>query len=553
MWRKALYIVLGLAGLLVVIAVVLPLVIDANTFKPQIESAAEKALGRKVTLGNIRLAVFSGGVAVDNISVAEDPDFGATPFLTAKSVSIGVELLPLIFSRQIRVTGVTIDQPQLQLLHTPSGKWNFSSLGGAAKTSPAPAPPAARPAPAAASPNISVQKLSIKDGKLIAGETNDSKRHQYDHAELTASNLSYGSQFPFEFSAAAPGNGTIKLTGKAGPLNPSDAAATPLQATLEIRSLDLTSTGFIDPASGISGVLDFAGTIASNGQRASSQGKITAAKLKLVPGGAPAGQPVQVDYDLDYNLKPRSGSLKQGDVHIGKALAHLTGTFNNAGKTPAIAMKLAGANMPAADLESVLPAVGITLPSGASLKQGLMNLDLTITGPLDKLVTTGPARLENARLAGFDLGGKLGTLSSFAGVPKTSDTLIETFGSDLRVAPEGIRAENVNLVVPAIGSITGNGTISASQALDFKMLARLNPSNSPAGKIIGQLSNLGGPNGGIPFRIQGTTSQPQFLPDVGAITQNLGKNAGGKPAATPENLQNLGRALGGLFGRKKQQ
>ena len=258
----------------------------------------------------------------------------------------------------------------------------------------------------------------------------NAKRHEYDQMNLTASDLSYTSQFPFQFSATTPGNGSIKLTGKAGPLNQTDAAQTPVEASLEIRSLDLTLTGFMDPSSGIAGVLDFAGTLSSDGQQVNSKGKITASKLKLVPGGSPAGQPVQVDYDTNYELKPQTGSLKQGDVHIGKAVAHLTGTFNNSGETPSVAMKLTGADMPASDLESVLPAVGVTLPSGASLKEGTMNVDLAINGPVDKLVTTGPVKLSNGKLAGFDLGAKMGALSSFAGIPKGSDTVIETFSSD---------------------------------------------------------------------------------------------------------------------------
>src|SRR5438105_1060481 len=117
MARKIIYVFGGLILLLVLVVVVLlPFMIDGNTFKPQIESAAEKALGRKLTLGNIRLSIFSGGVSVDNITIAEDPQFGAGPFLTAKSLAVGVEMMPLILSRQIHVTNVTITQPQATLL-----------------------------------------------------------------------------------------------------------------------------------------------------------------------------------------------------------------------------------------------------------------------------------------------------------------------------------------------------------------------------------------------------------------------------------------------------
>ena len=49
---------------------------------------------------------------------------------TAKSLKIGVELMPLIFSKQLNVTGVTLDAPQITLLKTANRKWNFSTIGG---------------------------------------------------------------------------------------------------------------------------------------------------------------------------------------------------------------------------------------------------------------------------------------------------------------------------------------------------------------------------------------------------------------------------------------
>jgi AsmA protein len=525
--------------------VLLPFLIDANKFKPQAESAAESALGRKITIGNIRLALFSGGVAIEDIGISEDAKFGSGSFLNAKSVAVGVELMPLIFSRQLNVTAITIDQPEVTLLRSASGEWNFSTLGAKGATA-----TAASSSSSSSAANVSVQKIEIKNGKLIVGDSGpNGKRHEYDQMDLTVSDLSYTSQFPFDFSATTPGNGTIKLSGKAGPLNQTDAAETPLETNLEIHNLDVTSTGFIDSSSGIAGVLDFAGTLSSDGKLANSKGKITANKLKLVPGGSPSAQPVQVDYDTNYNLKPQTGSLKQGDVHIGKALAHLTGTFNLSGGTATVAMKLNGADMPASDLESILPAVGVVLPSGASLKEGTMNADLTIDGPVNKLVTTGPVKLSNGKLAGFDLGAKMGALSSFAGIPKGSDTVIETFSSTVRVAPEGIRADSLDLVVPAIGSMTGNGTVGADQALNFLMVANLSASNSPMGKIAG-FAGGGQKGGGIPFKIQGTTSKPEFVPQVGAMAGSLAKGALGN---VPASGQEIEKQLGGLFGKKKTQ
>ena len=381
------------------------------------------------------------------------------------------------------------------------------------------------------------------------------KTHSYNDVNLTASDLSYTTQFPFALTASTPGNGTVKLTGKAGPLNQKDAQETPLDADLEAKSVDLTATGFVEPSSGIAGIVDFSGSLASDGQQLSSKGKMTASKLQLVQGGSPARQAAEIDYDAAFRLKAHSGALTQGEVHVGKALARLTGTYSTAGETPSVQMKVEGQNMPATDLEAMLPALGVILPAGASIQSGTVNATLAVNGPVDRLVTTGPVSLSNAKLAGFDLGSKMGALSSFAGVPKGTDTMIQTLSADLRIAPEGMRLDKVSIVVPAIGSIAGGGTIAANHALDFKMAARVNGSSGALGGLA-TLTSAGGAAGGIPFLIHGTTSNPVFEPDVNAMVGGFAKGAlsNGKvgTGAVPGG-QDLGQALGGLFGKKKTQ
>jgi AsmA protein len=105
------------------------------------------------------------------------------------------------------------------------------------------------------------------------------------------------------------------------------------------------------------------------------------------------------------------------------------------------------------------------------------------------------------------------------------------------------------MVVPAIGGITGNGIIRSDHGLDFKMVAKLANAATPLGALAGLVSVAGGQKGGgIPFRIQGTTSNPTFIPDLGGLATGLGKGA----ISTPSGAGNsLGEALGGLFGRRK--
>ena len=530
----------AVAGLAVVVALGLWLFLDANQFRPQLEAAIGGALGRKVALGNVKVALFSGGMTIEDLSIADDPAFSTAPFVTAKSVSVGVDLMPLIFSRSLHVKSFRLVDPQVVLLNSPSGKWNFSGLSQGDASSSAPA------GGSMAAMSIAIQKLEIANGRILVGTPGvRGKERVYESVSLEVSDLSLTTQFPFRVTAKTPGGGTVALDGKAGPVNVIDAADTPFQATAVVSHLDVATTGFIDPASGLAGRIDFKGSLASEAGRLRSKGVVNATGIQLVSGGTPARVPISIDYESDYSRKARTGVVKQGDVHIGKAMAHLTGDYSAGGQAIAVRLKLTGEKMPAPDLEATLPAIGMILPSGASLTQGTLDVNLSISGPVDRLLISGPITLANATVAGFDLGGKLGALSSFSGAPKASagagNTVIQTLAATLRVAPEGIRIDALNLVAPAIGALTGSGTIAPNGNLDFKMLAKL---MGAAASGLSRVTSVGQPANGIPFRVQGTSANPVFVPDVGRAVSDLAKD--------PETAKKALSALGGLFGGKKR-
>ena len=109
----------------------------------------------------------------------------------------------------------------------------------------------------------------------------------------------------------------------------------------------------------------------------------------------------------------------------------------------------------------------------------------------------------------------------------------------------------MNLTIPALGTVTGAGTISPAGALAFKMVANLS-----GGAVSGvtQLAGLGGGGKGasVPFTISGTTSNPTFTPDVGGILSNqLGNQL--KNAIPSGQSGSPLEGLGGLFGKKKKR
>lgn len=563
--KRFLKIVGIIIAILIVILIALPFFIDANVFRPRLESELTDALGRQVKVGNLKLSLFSGGVTADQISIADDAAFSQTPFVQAKSLNVGVEMMPLIFSKTLNVTDLTLDQPEISLVKSDNGeKWNFSSLGtksaaepgaskpGAAETGPgaarakpgaSPTKPAneaktreAQPAEKGSSsnPNLSVAKFNVNNGRLTvsrAGAAADKPR-VYDKVNISMTNFSFTSNFPFKLTGELPGGGSVNLDGNAGPIDAADAAMTPVEAKITVKNMKLAESGFIDPASGISGTADLNGTLHSDGRQAKIEGTLNATGLQVVQKGSPAGRPVEVNFTIVHELKKEAGTITRGDIAMGKAVSHLTGTYDVHGKVTTVNLKLNGQSMPVDELEAMLPALGVVLPPKATLKGGTLNTNFSTSGPVNKLVTTGTVQMQNTQLANFNLGEKLAAVSALAGKQTGNDTTIQNFSSEVRVATEGTEAKNINLTVPAIGVLTGAGTVSPANQLAFKM-------NAAVGGM------------GIPFGITGTTSDPKFTPDVKGLATGFLQNA----LSGQNNKQNQNNPINNVMGlfKKKQQ
>jgi len=535
--KKILKIVGIVVVALIVIAIAIPLFVNVNNYRPQIESSLSSTLGRDVKVGNLSLSILSGSVEADQLSIADDPKFSSSPFIQAKTLKVGVELLPLIFSKSLDVTNLRIDQPQISLLRDRDGIWNFSSLGNQTGQQ---AATAQKTSSGTSSNSISVDKLDVTDGTITLGSTTGKRKPiVYDKVKITMRNFSFTSSFPVTASIEMPGGGSLKIDGSAGPINSTDTSLTPVEAKVTLRKLDLSQSALVDPALGAAGTADFDGTLTSDGHIAKANGTLKATSLKIVPKGSPATVPVQVVFGVEHDLKQVGGKVVQGDVTIGKALAKLSGTYDMKGETTSIHTKLTGQSMPVDDLEGFLPAVGVALPSGSKLKGGTVSVELDSNGPVDKLVSTGWVKMNNSELAGFNLGSKLSALSSVTGkqVGTGNDTKIENLSSDVRNGPDGTKLDKIDVVIPSLGTVTGAGTISPSNALDFKMVANL------SGIGAGLTKTVGAGSGGIPITVGGTTSNPTFMPDMKGMVSGQVKGLvnGGKSLS----------GLGGLLGKKK--
>jgi uncharacterized protein involved in outer membrane biogenesis len=722
-------IILGcLLALVIAAAIAVPQFLNADSFRSRIENELSVSLGRKVTLGKLDLSVWSGSLVAQNATVSDDPAFSNQPFLQAQKVRINIEMIPLIFSKQIRITGFSLEAPKVNLIRHANGVWNYSSIGSSSssKTPAAADNPssmtgvtvghvdisngqvtvATEPAtgqgagvkrtydqvtlnaknfafdrsfpfnvsahlprdgkvtlngnagpinttdasltpfgarlsiqhldPVAAgfleqssgitgtvnsidveatwngqqlhvanfvvdTPNLNVLRkatptnapappkqasqndmlstmvadhLQIKNGTLSLLTTGQSKPAIYQQLNAEITNLSPTGSSPFKLTAQIPGGGSLNADGTAGPINYDDAASIPLNAHAVLHHIDLASSGLVAPETGIGGLADADLKAVSDGRTLNANLSANAQNLQLARNGSPSQKPVDLQMTLSQNMQTLTGQIQSAALTVGHAVINMQGTYQTSGPTTAINLKVSGQSLSIDELQAFLPSVGVHLPTGSRLQGGTLTANLNVTGSTASPIISGPIRLQNTNLAGFDLGSKLSAVTALTGAKTGSATAIRSLSANIRVADGNVRTDNIVLDIPALGTATGAGTVAASGALNYNVILKLTglvgtgkPGSAPgvggiAGQLMGLIPNGGAAGGaggfalsalrnGIPVAIGGTTANPTFTPNLAGAVKS-GANAFTAPTQNKQKQSNpLGGILGGLLNGKR--
>ena len=445
---------------------------------------------------------------------------------------------------------------------------------------------------------ISVDSAEVHNGTVTlttVGKSGPPAVYQQLNAQIT--NLTPKNASPFTVSAQLPGGGSLAANGKAGPFNQDNNAATPVNAQVTLKHVELETSGVLSPDAGISGMADLQAEIQSNGQALNASGTAHVDGIKLARNGHPSPKPVDVQFAIVQNEQAKSGQIQHATITIGRAVFTLAGTYGSRGLSTDLDLHVGGRAVPIDEIEAFLPAAGVRLPQNSRLQGGTVTTDLAITGTTANPTISGPVSLAGTQLAGFDLGAKLQSLSRLTGGrignATGSGTNIRSLSMNIREAGGGIRTDKIALDLTGVGTATGSGSVSEAGALDYSMLLKLTglingpaagaastPAASPtsaaglmglaAGLIPGgtgsSVAGLGSLSGiasgvlrsGIPVEIGGTTSNPTFAPNLRGLAGGIGASAAqgliskkGLPASTNNKVdpQQLRKSLGNLFGK----
>ena len=379
-----------LAVLAIVAALILPRLLNPETYRPRVEQMLAEVTGRKVTIGPMRLHVFPvPGITADGFSLGEDPAFGTEPFLKADRIDARVRLMPL-FSSRLDVLSFDIEKPAAHLQRDAKGRWNLISLMEKAA-----AKPAAASSAAATGGGFSVLierfrlidgNLDVTDAAIIPGRTH---RIEGREIQLTLSDLSTTSPLRIDLRLGLTGSGKGTLTGRLGPPPQAEGAGWPIDAKVVLSNfIGGAAAPYLATYTGMridAGALDLDATVKGIApQNVDVQGTIALKGLLLgsIAASGHKALPLDGSVAIDGTFTPQETRLRKAEVHLGGAAVTLSGSLTDLQTKPKADVRAVAQKVALKDVAPILSLFGPPLPQGLAMK-GDIALDASARGPLD--------------------------------------------------------------------------------------------------------------------------------------------------------------------------
>ena len=116
------------AVVLILLVLIVPPLVSLSRYRGQITSLVGSSLGRPVHLSAVSVRLLPRpGFVLDDLTVEDDPAFGAEPVLHASSVTAPIRLFSL-WRGKLEISEVSVDEASVNLVRTPDGRWNLDPL-----------------------------------------------------------------------------------------------------------------------------------------------------------------------------------------------------------------------------------------------------------------------------------------------------------------------------------------------------------------------------------------------------------------------------------------
>ncbi len=265
---------------------------DADRYRPMIQEKLEQALGRPVGMERIFLG-WEGGLAlkIDGLNLNQSKT-SKNSFLNIRSVAVRVSLMPLL-RHEVQVSSVIIDNPEITLTRSPSGRiLELSEQPVSSSEVSSPAPGKDTPAEgSSAALAFLVESVKIKNGRLHFVDQNPASYSDIDIRQIEAVVSDISPLKPLHFDARASIFGTRQNFSAEG------------QAGYDVRENGVFLENF-------SASMELADVDA---------GKLLASFPALQEVGLAQGMAGHLDFKIE-RFKMVSGKIRdlEGDFHIGQ-------------------------------------------------------------------------------------------------------------------------------------------------------------------------------------------------------------------------------------------
>jgi len=269
------WVLIGLAAVVVLATaaiLALPRLVETARAQSLIASGAAQALGRPVKFQSLSVTVLPYPAArLHGLEIADDPAFGAGPFLRLDTADFRLKLAPLLRGR-VEFATLVLKEPRIALIQGADGRWNFASLGSARETAAAPRPSSRGGGGVAAAPGTLVSRIVVDKGVVTyesrAAGGGHRARHRLEGVDL-ALTTAPGAMSLAGAARVMPGDIVVRITdgtlGLSGARSLADAS---LRAGLAIDGKDVrpavAAAWGAEPAiaGALSGRLTVSGTVA---------------------------------------------------------------------------------------------------------------------------------------------------------------------------------------------------------------------------------------------------------------------------------------------------
>lgn len=126
--RRTRLIVGSIAGALLIAAVfIVPVLIDADRYRPKAIAYLEESTGKKVEIGRLAVTLFPKiMVHVEDFAVKSPPLFPPSYILKVARIDAQIDAWALL-RRHIVIGSLVLEQPVINLVSDPDGPWNFEN------------------------------------------------------------------------------------------------------------------------------------------------------------------------------------------------------------------------------------------------------------------------------------------------------------------------------------------------------------------------------------------------------------------------------------------